>query len=37
VRGEAQQGLVGVSHDLADGVEQEEAQPLRSGVVQFLG
>ena len=33
----AQQGLAGVAGDLSDGVEEQEAQPLGSGAVQFLG
>jgi hypothetical protein len=35
--GAAQESLAGVSDDLADGVEQEKAQPFGSGDVQFHG
>jgi hypothetical protein len=35
--GAAQEDLAGVADDLADRVEQQEAQPLGSGGVKFLG
>ena len=33
----SQEGLAGVADDLADGVEEEEAEPLWPCGVQFLG
>jgi len=35
--GAAQEGLAGVADNLADGVEQQKAQPFGPGGVKFLG
>jgi hypothetical protein len=37
VLGAAQEGFAGVSDDLSDGAEDEEAQALGPGGVEFLG
>jgi hypothetical protein len=34
---EAQEGLPGMRHDLSDGVEEQEAQPLRAGGPEISG